>query len=245
MHSQPSLTFTVSPQELSLNRSIDITIQEVCCLDYKKLIEADNLYYHIEPRGLNYDGYMKRKNWDAWLSPSVPFGEVELLFGFIKSWDRFFQGDKDLFLEIYKEIFPLINRVRNDKIEETVFSDELATEIRRAFDRVADCTGGGRYESTDASKILHTLVPGFFIMWDDKIKNETVQGGSNGAVYALKFLPKMQRELNEAIGSCMKHRQISRADATRNICDACHGNTLAKLVDEYNYVKYTKGHSEI
>lgn len=222
-----------------------IQLQREYYLDYKKLIEADKLYYRIEPRGFNYDGYMKRKNWNAWLSPNVPFEEVELLFGFIKSWDRFFQGDKDLFLEIYKEVFPLITMIRNDKIEESVLSSELTTEVRRAFDRIADCPGGGRYESTDASKILHTLVPGFFIMWDDKIKNGTVQGGSNGAVYAIKFLPKMQTELNEAIESCMKERTISREEATENISNTCHGKTLAKLIDEYNYVKYTKGYSEI
>ena len=134
-------------------------------MDYKKLIEADKLYYRIEPRGFNYDGYIKRKNWNAWLTPNVPFDEVELLFGFIKSWDRFFQGDKDLFLEIYKEVFPLMDKIRSYKIQETILSNELTVEIRRSFDKVADCAGG-RYESTDASKILHTIVPDFFVMWD-------------------------------------------------------------------------------
>ena len=214
-------------------------------MDYKKLIEADKIYYRIEPRGINYDGYMKRKNWDAWSTSNVPFEEVEMLFGFIKSWDRFFQGDKDLFVEIYKEIFPFIEKVRNEKIEETKVLGELSVEIRRTFDKVAECPGGGRYESTDASKILHTIVPNFFIMWDDKIKDGTVQSGSNGAVYAIKFLPKMQLELKEAIESCMKEKQLGHEEAIEYISKACNGKTLAKMADEYNYVKYTKGYSNL
>ena len=83
-------------------------------------------------------------------------------------------------------------------------------------------------------------------MWrDDKIKNGTVQGGSNGAVYAIKFLPKMQSELKEAIESCEKEKNLGREIAIDHIIQACNGKTLAKLADEYNYVKYTKRYSSL
>jgi len=97
-----------------------------------------------------------------------------------------------------------------------------------------------RYESTDASKILHTIIPNFFVMWDKRIRDETVQGGVRGAVYAFYFLPKMQGELKEAIETCMEDRRLTREDAIKYICEKCDGKTLAKLVDEFNYMKYTK-----
>ena len=78
-----------------------------------------------------------------------------------------------------------------------------------------------------------------------KIKNGIVQGGSNGAVYAIKFLPKIQRELKEAVQSCGKDMSLARETAMNYITQACHGKTLAKLADEYNYVKYTKGYSAL
>jgi hypothetical protein len=214
-------------------------------LDYKKLIESDKLFYEIEHRAFNYDGYMSHKDWASWSNPDVPLDEVRLLFSFIKGWDRFFQGDADQFKEIYTEVFPAIDKVRKEKIEDIILTNEITVEIRRTFDKIANCTGFDRYESTDASKILHTLVPNFFIMWDDRIKEMTVQGGNNGAVYAIKFLPKMQLELREAIETCKKEKGTTREEAIKYICEKCHGRTLAKIVDEYNYMKYTKGYSTL
>ena len=72
-----------------------------------------------------------------------------------------------------------------------------------------------------------------------------MQGREKGAAYAFYFLPKMQLELREAIKTCMEERKLDRADAIRYICERCDGKTLAKLVDEYNYMKYTKKHPSL
>jgi len=209
-------------------------------LDYKKLIEGHKLFYEGECRAFNYDGYMKCKDWALWVNSDLPIDEIRKLFNFIKSWDRFFQGDVDNFREIYPDVLPTLEKLKNKKIEDMMFTNEITIEIRNTFDKIANCTIIDRYESTDASKILHTIIPHFFVMWDDRIKQGIVRGGSNGAVYAIKFLPKMQSELREAIETCIEERKIKREDAIKYICEKCNGKTLAKLVDEYNYMKYTK-----
>lgn len=214
-------------------------------MNYKKLIESHKLFYQIERRAFNYDGYLKCKDWACWNTPDLSINEIKFLFNFIKSWDRFFQGDIDLFREIYKEVFPTLQKLKSERIEYVNLTKELTTEIRNIFDKVANCTIINRYESTDASKILHTILPEFFVMWDDRIKEKTVNGGGNGAVYAIRFLPKIQSDLREAIGTCMRERDVSREEAIKYICDSCDGKTLAKLVDEYNYMKYTKNYSSL
>jgi len=214
-------------------------------LNYKKLIEAHKLFYESEYRAFNYDGYMKLKKWKIWMNPDIPSDEIRKLFNFIKSWDRFFRGDVELFLEIYREICPIIQELKNERIEDTNFTDELNTKVRDVFDKTANCTLIGRYESTDASKILHTILPNFFVMWDVLIKEGVLEGREKGAAYAFYFLPKMQLELREAIETCMKERKLNRTEAIRHICEKCDGKTLAKLVDEYNYMKYTKKHPSL
>ena len=115
-------------------------------------------------------------------------------------------------------------------------------KIESVFDKVARCTLEYRYESTDASKILHTIVPEFFVMWDRNIRRAIL--GSEyrrfGYDYAYTFLPRIQAELKEAIITCMEdkgfHSEDESIEYIRRMCD---GNTLAKLVDEYNYVVYT------
>jgi hypothetical protein len=209
-------------------------------LNYKTLIEAHNLFYEGEYRAFNYDGYMKLKKWQSWMNPDLPVDEIRKLFNFIKSWDRFFRGDVELFRGIYREICPSIQELKDERIEDTKFAEELKIKVRDVFDKTANCTGVGRYESTDASKILHTILPNFFVMWDDDIKEGIVQGRARGAAYAFYFLPKVQQDLREAIRTCMEERKLDRTDAIRYICEKCDRKTLAKLADEYNYMKYTK-----
>jgi hypothetical protein len=209
-------------------------------LEYKKLIEGHKLFYESEYRAFNYDGYMKCKDWTCWTNPDLPIDEIRKLFNFIKSWDRFFQGDVELFRGIYAEVSSTLQELKNERIEDTSFTGELKIRVRDVFDKVGNCTLIDRYESTDASKILHTILPNFFVMWDDKIKEGVIQGRDNGAAYAFYFLPKMQLELREAIETCMEERKLDRIDAIKYICEKCDGKTLAKLVDEYDYMKYTK-----
>lgn len=46
--------------------------------------------------------------------------------------------------------------------------------------------------------------------------------------------------MEEAIKTCMNEKNLSRKEAIQYIREQCDGKTLAKLADEYNYMKYTK-----
>jgi hypothetical protein len=214
-------------------------------MDYKKLIEAHSLFYQVENRAFNYDGYLKCKKWASWNASELAVDEIKRLFSFIKSWDRFFQGDVDCFKEIYREIFSVLQSLKEERIENAQLTKETTIQIRDVFDKVANCTLADRYESTDASKILHTIIPNFFVMWDDKIKEGIVKGGNLGSVYAITFLPRMQSELRQAIEICITEKKLDRESAIHYIRGACDGKTLAKLADEYNYMKFTKKHPNL
>jgi hypothetical protein len=53
---------------------------------------------------------IEHKKLARWTS-SVPFDDVEKLFGFIRSWSRFFKGSKEKFREIYWKIYFAIKRL--------------------------------------------------------------------------------------------------------------------------------------
>lgn len=209
-------------------------------LHYEKLIEAHKAFYGgWEPRARCYDEYMESKDWEEWSSNTVSIAEIERLFRFIRKWDRFFQGNVEEFQRIHKEIRPILKEFEREKIEDVHFNDEVKEKIRHVFNKVASCALG-RYESTDASKILHAISPSFFVMWDDKIKKWIVEGEKTGIAYAFFFILKMQKELEEAIKSCMEEQGLAREQAVEYIRKKCDNRTLAKLADEYNYMKYTK-----
>lgn len=213
-------------------------------MHYMELIEAHKEYYKKEGRAFNYDEYMKCKDWKSWTN-SVPICEAMKLFGFILGWEPKFEGDPWKFKEVYEKIYPTIKELEQRKIEDINLADEeLKRKIQDVFDKVADCTRkGDRYESTAASKILHTILPNLFIMWDRKIREGTLgdEGRKKGRNYAYEFLPLVQTELKEAIKTYVTERNLNHIEAVRYISESCNGKTLTKLADEFNYMKYTMG----
>jgi len=208
---------------------------------YKDLFIGHKSFWKIERRAKHYDIYMREvKNWKKW-PDSVSMDEIEKLLQFIPKWDGHFRcKNSTRFAEIIKQIIPTIEELKDEKLENAKFNSEYLQKIRTIFDKVAKCQG--RYQSTDCSRILHTILPHMIVMWDRKIRLG-ILGNENkkkGSMYALDFLPKMQNELFEAIGTCMEEEKLERKEAIKYIRQGCGNETLPKLIDEHNYVIHTK-----
>ena len=74
-------------------------------------------------------------------------------------------------------------------------------------------------------------------MWDGAIRGGYGFGGKYEGVQYVDFLRRMQRLANYAISQIEKECGVSREYAIESL--KCDGHTLAKALDEYNYVKFT------
>jgi len=211
---------------------------------YTELLNAHKIFKSIESRWIFYDAYMQSRDSAALLqSGDMPVKEGLLLFGFIQSWDTNFQGDLAKFLRIYKEIFPVLKKIEHKKIEDINLNGEVKDLIVEVFEKVARSSKVAKFESTDASKILHVLIPNFFVMWDRKIRAGLL-GDSNkryGKDYACEFLPMMQEEIKQCLNSYINEKGGDYSSASQEISRMSDSYPLTKLIDEYNYVRYTKG----
>lgn len=194
-----------------------------------------------------YDAYMENRIPNEWLkSRNVPLKDALLLFGWIHSWDPNFEGELSKFLEIYETIFPLMKGFEGKTILTLDFTDETKSSLSKIFDSLAYCCRTRRFESTDTSKALHGMLPELFVMWDDRIKKAIIGIRSTGRdydgnCYAKEFLPGMQKVAQEFADSFRKERGGNREEAAKEISKMADGYTLAKLVDEINYLRFTKG----
>ncbi len=93
-----------------------------------------------------------------------------------------------------------------------------------------------RFQATAASKVLFFLRPNSLPPWDEKIRSELGLDGSSSSYLA--FLQRAQGELRELNYSC----EATGIDIA-NVPNEVHrpASTLAKLVDEYNWVTITRG----
>jgi len=103
---------------------------------------------------------------------------------------------------------------------------------------------GKNLKSTGSSKALHVLNPSFFAMWDDDIRrngygcSETEEGYFN-------FLLRSKKEIEEILKTYVNDygRVNNPGEAlSKRIYSPYKGHTktILKLLDEYNWAKYTQ-----
>ncbi len=211
-------------------------------MHYRDLFVTHKAFWALESRAKHYDIYMKEvKDWTKW-PESVDLFEIEKLLRFIPKWDMHFRMKNSMkVFSVYQEILPVLIKVKGLKLESVNLDTALREDIGNIFDKLAPSSEEA-YESTDCSKILHTILPHLIVMWDMRIRAGILGNEQKkfGVIYASEFLPLMQTELREALAVCIDDRKLNFENACAFIRGSCGYETLPKLVDEHNYVIYTK-----
>ncbi|MFH1455768.1 MAG: hypothetical protein ABIF40_02355 [archaeon] len=121
---------------------------------------------------------------------------------------------------------PLFKQLKNKKFATADFS-KIKRQIKRIYSSFSKIKG---IEYTGASKVMHLLNPELFVMWDNAIRNKSQVSEKNRKRHThfkntadgyLEFLDYMQKRYN-------------------GIKKGVKGRTLAKCIDENNYIIYSK-----
>jgi len=214
---------------------------------YTDLIKAHKLFLKEEGRFKFYDAYLKARDPNVWLQSSdVPLKEGLLLFGWVHSWQPNFEGDLANFLQIHKTLLPSLKVFGNETLIAIDFTDATKDSLCEIFDSIALCTrkpryGKQRFESTAASKILHVLIPKLFVMWDRAIRRGILGDAERKSAreYAYEFLPEMQKLAKTFLDSYINEKGGDYESAAREIGKMTDNYTLAKVIDELNYDRFT------
>ena len=218
---------------------------------YSDLIKAHKFFIKEEGRFKFYDAYMKARDPKAWFQSSdVPLKEGLLLFGWVHSWDPNFEGDLTRFLQIYEDIFPSVKTFENETLIDIDFTGDAKDSLHEIFDSIANCNrtkrfGKQRFESTDTSKILHVLIPKLFVMWDRKIRRGILGDAERKSAreYVYEFLPEMQKLAKTFLDSYISEKGGNYESAAQDISKMVDNYTLAKSIDELNFLRFTLGKS--
>lgn len=125
---------------------------------------------------------------------------------------------------------PTLEQYRNSDILQYAAVDDAAIKQLFASFLIALQIQGGKKQGTKSpvavAKALHLLAPAYFPLWDEEIAKEYGCGYAvNPAQSYVRFFLKSKQ--------LVEHFQ---ADVVPDVL----GKTLLKLIDEYNYSKYTK-----
>ena len=101
-----------------------------------------------------------------------------------------------------------------------------------------------RNEATGASKMLHIIYPELFVMWDGAIRTGYIcklqsKLEKRDWIWYTEFLQEMQRLAKQAVCEVMEQEKNHSRETAIASLTGCK-RTLAKAMDEYNFMKYTK-----
>jgi len=209
-------------------------------MKYEDLINTHRKYHEVWPYDELYDD-ARKIGWER-------IGEEwAAVFSFLNSWGRCRVEYSAGFSEVYTRCMPYLKALEDERLEYVDFNkikvvDDERLRISRIIHHVFDVLTnevGGRFGAVAASKLLHIALPNLFVMWDNAISNG-YGIKMTGYSYAYKFMPRMKDEFEEAINDFIKRHLCSRDEAISRIRKEANNEPIPKLIDEYNWLRYTK-----
>jgi hypothetical protein len=218
-------------------------------MHWQKLIEASDLFRtHVPDATKPHDDLMKQWKDAQWESDTGPSADqvAEMLRFLNRLATRYpsDEGSRASFKKAYVKVLPLLRLLEGYDLIEAQFdsrvagAETLSETIQEVFGTLARAVKKPQW--TGASKILHVLQPRLFVMWDSAIRSGyAVKEGSESSEYGYWFLPLMQREAREAVDSYAAETKSERRVAVQELEKRAGGRPITKLLDEYNYCKFT------
>jgi hypothetical protein len=215
----------------------------VFSLNYLTLVRGVKLFEKFPQFNEDYKELVqdRRQTWEN--IDQISESEIkETIIEFLKRWkirnvNRIVPTELK---EVLRKLSKYFNTLRNCNLIDLEFNKEIDINgrkkriseiIKEIYSHLEHVNGIG---PTSASKIMHCIIPSLFMMWDEKIRNGYGYAG-NAAGY-LKFLRESQQILKNIVASYGKSPEELCYEVSPTI-----SRTLVKLLDEFNYMKFTRG----
>jgi hypothetical protein len=208
--------------------------------------------YHTDYGKYNISYRATRRKEDTWKNFDSE-GAAKIIVNFLNGWGCMLTSHEELLKAIcttYKETAPYLNALKDERLEDINFEKVVMVDNKQSM----KCSAvifyiyskfsniGFKFRHTAASKTLHMISPNLFVMWDgdiweryfERCKYE-IAHERNDYNYTFVFMPGMQKEINEAIGTYMNDNKCERSATIRNI-ESRYDMSLPKVLDECNWI---------
>jgi hypothetical protein len=217
-------------------------------MNYRELLKGCEAYVKNEPRDAMYKVATQILA-QFWGEPSeMADGLGVLLLTWNQAFYRYGAFDFGRLEECIRKWWTQIQDFRNRKIQS--FSEEDIDVIKKLFTdflfslRKKD----GAMSPVAVAKALHLLAPHFFPLWDDEISKAYRcywYDPNRSPDKYIEFMKRIKSNVDMILQSYIEEQRVDDNVAENSILKL-HPNpkpylTILKLIDEYNYSKYSKG----
>lgn len=200
--------------------------------DILKAIE----YFNINPdcRQYAYDAIINHIRQRS--IQKLNIDDMEAIRHFLAQWrvrgtDRI---DRKALLISIKAIADTLNELNKISIL-TINVAKYGKKIEQSYKMIRNVYGVG---DTSTSKIIHLFAPSLFVMWDKNIAI-LYKVVMDSYIYTYKFLPEMQKIAKSVLNELARNEGCTLDEAEKILRIKAKGRTLAKIIDEYNWLRAT------
>jgi len=200
-------------------------------MNYRDLLKAHAIFELISKGDRSYWDFYRK---EAWNLDNLNVGTVkDFILKFLNRWrSRISYGVAPQLFNQLLDCKVHFDRLANADLTHCNF-EVVSDEITSVFYKLKPVIG-----STGASKVLHIIRPKLLVMWDRDIREKIFSfkyGLSNDYI---AFMREMQNKAVDALKSYVEtHEDTSNYSEAENAIEKmCDGKTLAKIMDEYNYI---------
>jgi len=153
---------------------------------------------------------------DSWV-------ELDAVIDFVRRWNRRVPigKNKDKIKRAVLRLKPKFQQLKKCSLDDFDFSEKNVALIKEIFHELSETA----LKSTGTTKLLHGLNRDLFVMWDKGICEQYgCYQNENGYILFLRMMQDKARELI---------KEKTKAEVEKEL-----GRTLAKLIDEYNWMNF-------
>ena len=205
-------------------------------LNYRDLLKAHAIFELISKGDTSYWDFYGKETWSL-NNLNVKTVKVPILKFLNKYQSHISYRVAPQLLDKLRDCKVHFDRLGNTDLTHCNF-EVGSSEITSVFSKLEPLI-----HSTGTSKVLHMIKPKLLVMWDRDIREKMCHfenGLSNGDIARkyVDFLKEMHNQAIDILKSYVEtHEDTSNySEAEKIIEKTCNGKTLAKLMDEYNYI---------
>jgi hypothetical protein len=231
------------------------SVRQITIRDLKKHSKA---FVQNEQRGYIYPDALNKVQNNFGIPTSICAGISDLLCGWHNNFYHFGSFDQAEVLKSVKLYHKKLKEWRIENIRHVQLDSRFMTQFSPIFHSFLDATAGKnsrftRRTVTGTSKCLHLLAPDIFPMCDEAISQAYccwwVYSDFGFSEYS-KFMGYMKTLAEQLVTEYSKRHNIHDLDrAETQLVNEVktysgdtyqYGKSLLKIIDEYNYTRYTK-----
>jgi exonuclease VII large subunit len=205
-------------------------------IKFVSLVKGSCLFHYVYSNDTSYDDILSKTFWSN-LS-QITISETREILRFLNKWKcRLSNNCAQNLQQSLQQISPQMQSFQTQRLENIILNSQNIQQITTIYNNLNNVI-----KPTATSKVMHLINVNLFPMWDQYIcEGYGIKSNCRTAQNYINFMQQLQKILNNIVNKIIRQRNVNQQQAIQIIKNSTFQGkySLVKILDEYNYMKFT------